>query len=69
MRVLLKAEEYEKVLPRLAAEIIEKEDMEKLIIVGIRRRGDFLAIRLKKLLEEKTNKEIQIVLINHLCKD
>lgn len=47
MRVLLKAEEYEKVLPRLAAEIIEKEDMEKLAIVGIRRRGDFLGIRLK----------------------
>ncbi|CRF34675.1 uracil phosphoribosyltransferase [Brachyspira suanatina] len=60
MRVLLKAEEYEKVLPRLAAEIIEKEDMEKLAIVGIRRRGDFLGIRLKKLLEEKINKEVPI---------
>ena len=36
MRVLLKAEEYEKVLPRLAAEIIEKADIEKLAIVGIR---------------------------------
>ena len=39
MRVLLKAEDYEKVLPRLAAEVIEKENMDKLSIVGIRRRG------------------------------
>nr|WP_297207500.1 bifunctional pyr operon transcriptional regulator/uracil phosphoribosyltransferase PyrR [uncultured Brachyspira sp.] len=60
MRVLLKAEEYQKVLPRLAAEIIEKEDVEKLTIVGIRRRGDFLAIRLKKLLQEKINIDIPI---------
>ena len=60
MRVLLKAEEYQKVLPRLAAEIIEKEDIEKLAIVGIRRRGDFLGIRLKKLLQEKVNIDIPI---------
>lgn len=34
--------------------------MDKLAIVGIRRRGDFLAIRLKKLLEEKIKKDIPI---------
>ena len=57
MRVLLKAEDYEKVLPRLAAEVIEKENMDKLSIVGIRRRGD---VRLKKLIEEKINIDIPI---------
>ncbi|WP_347293001.1 bifunctional pyr operon transcriptional regulator/uracil phosphoribosyltransferase PyrR [uncultured Brachyspira sp.] len=60
MRVLLKAEDYEKVLPRLAAEVIEKENMDKLSIVGIRRRGDYLAVRLKKLIEEKINIDIPI---------
>lgn len=60
MRVLLKAEEYEKVLPRLAAEVIEKENLDKLAIVGIRRRGDFLGVRIKNLIEEKTKKEIPI---------
>ena len=35
MRVLLKAEDYEKVLPRLAAEVIEKENMDKLSIIPI----------------------------------
>ena len=29
MRVLLKAEDYNKVLPRLAAEVIEKENMDR----------------------------------------
>ena len=52
MRVLLKSEEYEKVLPRLAAEVIEKENIDKLAIIGIRRRGDYLGIRLNKLIEE-----------------
>ena len=60
MRVLLKAEDYTKVLPRLAAEVIEKENMDKLSIVGIRRRGDYLAVRLKKLIEEKINIDIPI---------
>ncbi len=53
MRVLLKSEEYIKVLQRLAAEIIEKEDLSSLSIVGIRRRGDFLGIRLKNIIDEK----------------
>lgn len=60
MRILLKAEEYEKVLPRLAAEVIEKENLEKLAIIGIRRRGDYLGVRLKNLIEEKIHKEILI---------
>lgn len=60
MRVLLKSEEYEKILPRLAAEIIERENVEKLAIIGIKRRGDFLAVRLKKLLEEKIKIDIPI---------
>ena len=55
MRVLLKSEEYGKVLQRLAAEIIEKEDLSSLAIIGIRRRGDFLGIRLKNILDEKEN--------------
>ena len=60
MRVLLKSEEYDKVLPRLAAEVIEKENIDKLAIIGIRRRGDYLGIRLKKLIEEKVNIDLPI---------
>ena len=60
MRILLKSEEYEKVLPRLAAEVIEKENIDKLAIVGIRRRGDYLGVRLKKLIEEKINIDLPI---------
>lgn len=60
MKVFLKAEEYDKVLTRLAAEVIERENLEKLAIIGIRRRGDFFGIRLKKLIEEKFNKDIPI---------
>ena len=60
MRVFLKAEEYEKVLPRLAAEVIEKENLEHLAIVGVRSRGDFIGARLKKLIEEKYDHDIPI---------
>ena len=34
--------------------------MDKLSIVSIRRRGDYLAVRLKKLIEEKMNIDIPI---------
>lgn len=60
MRVLLKSEEYIKVLQRLAAEIIEKEDLSSLSIVGIRRRGDFLGIRLKNIIDEKEGVNIPL---------
>lgn len=60
MRVFLKSEEYDKVLPRLAAEIIERENVEDLVIIGVRRRGDILSVRLKKLIEERINIDIPI---------
>ncbi len=60
MKVFLKPEEYDKVLPRLAAEVIERENVEDLVIVGIRRRGDILATRLKKLIEAKVKVDIPI---------
>ncbi len=60
MRVFLKSEEYDKVLPRLAAEVIERENVEHLVIIGVRRRGDILSVRLKKLIEERVNIDIPI---------
>lgn len=60
MRVFLETEKYDKVLRRLAAEVIEHESLDNLVIVGVRRRGDFLALRIKNIIEERYEREIPI---------
>lgn len=60
MRVFLKPEEYDKVLQRLAAEVIEKECLDKLIIVGIKSRGDILGERLRKIIKDRTGHDIPL---------
>ena len=53
------SQEIERSLTRIAHEIIEKNnDLKSIAIVGIRTRGDFLAQRLHKLIENLSNQEI-----------
>lgn len=52
---LLEKSKIERTLVRLAHEIIEKNsNLDKLVLIGIRTRGDYIAQRLKKIIEQNT---------------
>ncbi len=52
---------YQRTLNRLAHEILERnKGADTLALVGIRTRGEFLAIRLAKIIREIEHKELQI---------
>ncbi len=56
---LLGKKEIERTLVRLAHEIIEKNfNLDKIVIVGIRTRGEFLANRLLDLINNATGKTL-----------
>jgi pyrimidine operon attenuation protein / uracil phosphoribosyltransferase len=58
---LMSASEIERTLVRLAHEMIEKNNgIERLVLVGIRRRGVPLAARLAKIIERIENKPIPV---------
>jgi pyrimidine operon attenuation protein/uracil phosphoribosyltransferase len=58
---LMSASEIERTLVRLAHEIIEKNNgTERLVLIGIRRRGVPLAARLAKILERIENKPVPV---------
>ena len=53
--------EIERSLTRLAHEIIERnEDLDKIALIGIRTRGDHLARRLHKLMEDFSGNAINL---------
>lgn len=59
MKVLMNKGDMERTLERLAYQVMEKhEDLDKVILVGIVRRGVNLSNRLAKILEEKSGKRI-----------
>lgn len=59
MKVLMNKSDMERTLERLAYQLMEKyENMEKVLLVGIVRRGVNLSNRLAKILSEKTGKKI-----------
>ncbi|MDP9267568.1 MAG: bifunctional pyr operon transcriptional regulator/uracil phosphoribosyltransferase PyrR [Acidobacteriota bacterium] len=57
---LMSASEIERTLVRLAHEITEKTGVEKLALVGIRRRGVPLAERLAKLIQQIERKKVPV---------
>lgn len=59
MKVLMNKGDMERTLERLAYQVMEKhEDLDKVILVGIVRRGVNLSNRLAKILAEKSGKKI-----------
>ena len=60
-KVLLDAEAIDRTLSRIAHEIIEQnDDLEKVALVGIHRRGVPLAQRLRRLIEERSGVELAL---------
>ncbi len=60
-KVLLDAEAIDRTLSRIAHEIIEQnDDLDKVALVGIHRRGVPLAQRLRRLIEERSGDEIAL---------
>jgi pyrimidine operon attenuation protein/uracil phosphoribosyltransferase len=57
---LMSASEIERTLVRLAHEIVEKTGVDKLALVGIRRRGVPLAERLAKLIHQIEKKKVKV---------
>jgi pyrimidine operon attenuation protein/uracil phosphoribosyltransferase len=59
--VLLDAEAVDRTLSRIAHEIIEQnDDLDKVALVGIHRRGVPLAQRLRRLIEERSGVELAV---------
>ena len=57
--ILLNADKINRTLVRLAHEIVEKNlNLDKLAIIGIRTRGDFIANRIALIIKEITKAEI-----------
>ena len=60
-KLLLDAEAIDRTLSRIAHEIIERnEELDDVVLVGIHRRGVPLAQRLRRLVAERTGKELQL---------
>ncbi len=60
-KVLLDAEAIDRTLSRIAHEIIEQnDDLDKVALVGIHRRGVPLAQRLRRLIEERSGTELAL---------
>jgi pyrimidine operon attenuation protein / uracil phosphoribosyltransferase len=60
-KVVLREEDVQRALTRIAHEIVERNPRERaLAVIGIHRRGAFLAQRLKELLEELREGEIPL---------
>ncbi len=60
-KLLMDKSEIERTLRRMAHEIVEKnKGVENLCLVGIRRRGDILAERLSRMLEEIENRKVPV---------
>ncbi len=60
-KVLLDAEAVDRTLSRIAHEIIEQnDDLDKVALVGIHRRGVPLAQRLRRLIEERSGVELAL---------
>ncbi len=64
MNIFIQGNEYDKILRRLAAQIIENEDIKNTAIVGIQSRGDVFASRIKNIIEETENIDLPIGTIN-----
>ncbi len=62
--VFIKAEEYDKILRRLAAQIIEHENLNNMVFIGIQSRGDIFAERLKNIVKETQDMDIPVGTIN-----
>src|SRR5713226_3812709 len=60
-KVLLDAEAIDRTLSRIAHEIIEQnDDLDRVAIVGIHRRGVPLAQRIRRLIEERSGAELAL---------
>ena len=60
-KILLDAEAIDRTLSRIAHEIIEQnDDLDKVALVGIHRRGVPLAQRLRRLIEERSGDELAL---------
>ncbi len=57
---LIDSEEFSRIIERLVSEVIERHPDGEIVIIGIHTRGVHIAQRVKRLIEEKLNKEIQL---------
>ena len=64
MNIFIEGSEYDKILRRLSAQIIEHEDMSNTILIGIQSRGDIFAKRIKNIIKEVANIDMPIGTIN-----
>ncbi len=62
--VFIEGSEYDKILRRLAAQIVEHENLDNIILIGIQSRGDIFAQRLKSIIEETEKIDLPIGTIN-----
>src|SRR3990170_8930727 len=60
-KVIIDAEGFRRTVNRLAHEVVEKNTgAEDIVVVGIRTRGDYLAQRVAKKIEEIEGKQVQV---------
>ena len=56
---VLSERDMERILRRIAVEIVERnKGLEKVILIGIQRRGVYLAARLREILKEMENVKV-----------
>src|SRR5437016_3336912 len=62
---LMSASEIDRTLVRLAHEILERtKDLEKLVFIGVRRRGVPLAVRLSQKIENLERRKIPVGILD-----
>lgn len=62
MKLILDTDQINRTIKRIAHEIIERnEDLNKVMIVGIKRKGVFLAEKLKDILFSFTNIQLELI--------
>ncbi len=65
MKTIIDSEQFNRTLKRMTHEIIERnEDLSKLILVGIEKKGTPIAIEIKKLINMFENVDVPLEVIN-----
>ena len=59
-KILLEGAAIEKTIARLAHEVIEKNELEEVALIGIRSRGDHIAARIAKKIEAISGRKILV---------
>ncbi len=63
MKILMKKKQIEEKISQIVEEIL-KEDLEDMVLIGIRTGGAFLAQRIKEKIKQRTGKELPIGILD-----